>query len=125
MKACDYFGLEARSYDSLYEYKRGIDSNTIMIIGSAPEYAYGTIDPIEEINQIALDKKVPLHIDACMGGFLLPFSDFYHYINFSLEGITSISMDSHKYGYAPKGSSIILYRHFKYKRYQHYVNKDY
>ena len=64
-----------------------------------------------------------MHIDACMGGFLLPFLEDFSHINFSLEGVTSISMDSHKYGYAPKGSSVLLFRDVKIKKYQHHLRQ--
>ena len=104
--------------------EKTIDSNTICIVGSAPDYPYGLIDPIKELNKLALRYNTNFHIDACMGGFLLPFLDEFSYINFNLEGVTSISMDTHKYGYAPKGSSVLLFRDINIKKYQHFINKD-
>ncbi|MHB1948284.1 MAG: pyridoxal-dependent decarboxylase [Gammaproteobacteria bacterium] len=92
-----------------------ITKNTCMIVGSAPQFLSGTMDPIEKLGAIALKHKIPLHVDACLGGFLtafakkaglrLPSSDF------SVPGVTSISTDPHKYGQAPKGSSVLLFHH--------------
>lgn len=90
-----------------------ISRNTALIVGSAPNYPYGSIDDIKGLSEIALESKTLLHVDACMG-FILPFlrdlgeniPDF----TFKLEGVTSITVDLHKYGYAPKGASIVLFR---------------
>jgi sphinganine-1-phosphate aldolase len=123
-KACHYFGITLVKVKDILEMKRNINNNTICIVGSAPDYPYGLIDPINELNNLALENKTNLHIDACMGGFLLPFIDEFSYINFNLEGVTSISMDTHKYGYAPKGSSVLLFRDISIKKYQHFINKD-
>ena len=123
-KACHYFNIKLRRCKDLRGIRRNIDSNTICIVGSAPDYPFGLIDPIEELNELAKSYKVNFHIDACMGGFLIPFIDDYAWINFDLDGLTSISMDSHKYGYAPKGSSILLFRDHKFKKYQHFIQKD-
>ncbi len=91
-----------------------INDRTAMIVGSAPNYPFGTIDDIAALSDIAIDKKVWLHTDSCIGGFVLPFfkmlgekiPDF----DFKLPGVYSISADLHKYGYAPKGASVVLYR---------------
>ena len=107
-KACHYFGINLIKVNNIEEMEKTMDSNTICIVGSAPDYPYGLIDPIKELNKLALRYNTNFHIDACMGGFLLPFLDEFSYINFNLEGVTSISMDTHKYGYAPKGSSVLL-----------------
>ncbi len=105
-----------------------ITDYTGMIVGSAPNYPFGVMDDIEELSKIALDNAVWLHVDACMGGFILPFfrelgeniPDF----DFSLPGVTSMSIDLHKYGYAPKGASVILYRSNEYRLYQFFVSVD-
>ncbi|MDY6792508.1 MAG: aspartate aminotransferase family protein [Thermodesulfobacteriota bacterium] len=102
--------------------KRAITENTIMLVGSAPSYALGIIDPIAELSDIALEKDLWLHTDACMGGFLLPYfrrlgepvPDF----DFRLPGVSSISMDLHKYAYSPKGASLVLYRNKELRRHQ-------
>ena len=99
-----------------------VTPNTIMIVGSAPSYAHGVVDPIRELGRIALEKDVWLHCDACVGGVLLPYfrklgAEFPDY-DFSVPGVTSLSMDLHKYGYTPKGASLILYRNKDFKRFQ-------
>ena len=94
--------------------KEAITPNTILIVGSSPSYAHGVIDPISEMAAVAADHDILFHTDACVGGFMLPFykqlgesvPDF----DFSVPGVTSISMDLHKYGYTPKGASLVLYR---------------
>ncbi len=105
------------------ETVRGLISpSTILLVGSASCYAYGTVDPIPELGQVALDHGLLLHVDACIGGFLLPFfkelgvdvPDF----DLSVDGVTSISMDLHKYAYAPKGASVVLYRNAELRRHQ-------
>jgi sphinganine-1-phosphate aldolase len=129
-KACHYFNIKLVKIpihkntgtiiaNDIYNY---IDYNTIFIIGSAPNYSYGTIDPLEEMGKIANNRNIGFHIDCCMGGFLIPFLDNFNYINFKLKGVTSISMDTHKYGYSLKGSSVILYNNYKLKKYQHTIN---
>ena len=91
-----------------------IDGDTILLVGSAPNFPYGMIDPIAELSEIALRRQVWLHVDACVGGYLAPFArrlgrpvpEF----DFSLPGVRSISADLHKYGFCPKPASTVLYR---------------
>ncbi|KAL4573769.1 hypothetical protein LXL04_020586 [Taraxacum kok-saghyz] len=94
--------------------KRYINKNTIMIVGSAPGFPHGIIDPIEELGELALRHGICLHVDLCLGGFVLPFARKLGYpippFDFCVQGVTSISADVHKYGLAPKGTSIVLYR---------------
>ncbi|KAF5207518.1 sphingosine-1-phosphate lyase, partial [Thalictrum thalictroides] len=94
--------------------RRFINKNTILIVGSAPGFPHGIIDPIEELGELALSFGVCLHVDLCLGGFVLPFARKLGYpippFDFSVDGVTSISVDVHKYGLAPKGTSIVLYR---------------
>jgi glutamate/tyrosine decarboxylase-like PLP-dependent enzyme len=102
--------------------REAITDRTILLMGSAPSYAHGVVDPIPEIGRIALEKGLPFHVDACVGGFMLPYfrrlggkaPDF----DFSVPGVTSISMDLHKYAYTPKGASVVLYRDPDYRRHQ-------
>ncbi len=102
--------------------RRAVGPNTIMIVGSAPSYAHGVIDPIAEMAAIARENGLWFHTDACMGGFLLPYfkrlgapvPDF----DFSVPGVSSISVDLHKYAYCPKGASIILYRNKALRKHQ-------
>ena len=91
-----------------------IDADTILIVGSAPNFPYGMVDPIGELSELALRHDLWLHVDACVGGYLAPFAqrlgrpvpDF----DFSLPGVRSISADLHKYGFCPKPASTVLYR---------------
>lgn len=121
-KAASYFGIKLHKAPVDYEtyeldlsfVENHINNRTIALVGSAPNYSHGIIDPIEDLSDIAIRYNIPLHVDACMGGFLLPFIDNLEFnYDFSLPGVTSISADTHKYGYCPKGSSIILYRNSK------------
>lgn len=95
--------------------KRAINNRTILIYASAPTYPHGVIDPIEELAAIAIHAKCCLHVDACLGGFVLPFlvngenENKLPKFDFSVPGVTSMSVDTHKYGFAQKGSSIVLY----------------
>ena len=99
-----------------------ITENTIMIVGSAPSYAHGVIDPIEDLAAIAKSRDILCHVDACVGGFYLPFAKMAGYdipaFDFSVDGVTSISADFHKYGYAIKGASCILQKNRELRRYQ-------
>lgn len=110
------------------DLKKAITSNTVVIVGSAPNFPYGTMDNIEAISKLGIRYKVPVHVDACLGGFLICFMKKLGFelppFDFSLPGVTSISADTHKYGYAPKGSSIILYRDKKYRHHQYTVSTD-
>ena len=123
-KAGHYFGIELRKLkEGDHNFEDFIDSNTILLVGSAPSYAHGIVDPIKKLANIAKKYKIGLHIDSCMGGFLIPFIKDYQYINFKLDGITSISIDTHKYGYSLKGSSVLLFKNLEIKKFQHYINK--
>lgn len=95
------------------DMRRYISHQTAVIVGSAPSFMYGVADPIEDLGQLALEKKVPLHVDACLGGFVTAFApnkDTTPNYDFRVPGVQSISADTHKYGFAPKGSSMLLYR---------------
>ena len=91
-----------------------IDAGTVALVGSACSYGYGTIDPIGELSALALARGTGLHVDGCLGGFILPFGEELGYdipvYDFRLPGVTSISADTHKYGYAFKGSSVVAFR---------------
>ncbi len=91
-----------------------ITPNTILLVGSAPSYAHGVIDPIPALGELALENDLLLHVDACIGGFLLPYfarlGDDVPPFDLSVPGVSSISMDLHKYAYAAKGASLVLYR---------------
>ncbi len=90
-----------------------MDGDTIALIGSACNYGYGTVDPIAELGALAIDRGVGLHVDGCLGGFILPFGRELGYdiapFDFSVPGVTTISADTHKYGYALKGTSVLCF----------------
>ncbi|MDY0001215.1 MAG: aspartate aminotransferase family protein [Polyangia bacterium] len=102
--------------------RRAIGPSTIMLVGSAASYAHGVVDPIPELGRLALDNGLWLHVDGCIGGFLLPFFKELgaKVVDFDLQvpGVTSISMDLHKYAYAPKGASVVLYQTRELRRHQ-------
>ncbi len=90
-----------------------IDDNTVALIGSATNYGYGTIDPIVELGALALERGVGLHVDGCLGGFILPWGEALGYDlplwDFRVPGVTSISADTHKYAYGFKGTSVLVF----------------
>jgi glutamate/tyrosine decarboxylase-like PLP-dependent enzyme len=90
-----------------------VDENTVALIGSACNYGYGTVDPTGDLGALALDRGIGLHVDGCLGGFILPFGRELGYdiapFDFSVPGVTSISADTHKYGYALKGTSVLCF----------------
>jgi glutamate/tyrosine decarboxylase-like PLP-dependent enzyme len=99
-----------------------ITENTILLVGSAPGYAHGVVDPIPEIAQLALEHDLPCHVDGCVGGIHLSYMRQMGYpvpeFDFTVPGVTSISADLHKYGYAAKGASVVLYKNQEIRRYQ-------
>jgi glutamate/tyrosine decarboxylase-like PLP-dependent enzyme len=90
-----------------------VDDETVAVIGSATNYGYGTIDPIEELGRLALERGVGLHVDGCLGGFILPWGEELGYDiprwDFRVPGVTTISADTHKYGYGFKGTSVLAF----------------
>ncbi len=134
-KASEYFNIKLRAIPidenyqvNLKKLKRAINSNTIAIVGSAPTFPHGVVDPIPELSEIALKYKVGLHVDACLGGFILPWIKKLDFdvpdFDFSLPGVTSMSADTHKYGFAAKGTSVVLYRTLEMRRYQYFTITD-
>lgn len=103
-------------------FKAAITDSTIVGCASAPCFPYGVVDPIEHLGEITAERGIGLHIDASIGGFLLPFARDLGYpapaFDFTVPGVTSISADLHKYGYGPKGASSVLYRDRTLRRYQ-------
>jgi glutamate/tyrosine decarboxylase-like PLP-dependent enzyme len=121
-KACHLFGVELRrapvdaattevDVDWVADH---VDDQTVAIVGSAANYGYGTVDPIGALSDIAVERGIGLHVDACLGGFILPFGQELGYdvpvFDYRLPGVTSISADTHKYGYALKGTSVLTFR---------------
>lgn len=105
-----------------------ISDNTIILGGSAVTYPHGMVDPIEEIGQLAAEKNLWLHVDACLGGLMLPFLQKLDYsipaYDFRIDGVKSISADVHKYAYTPKGISTVLYRNSELRKYQFFMYTD-
>ena len=107
---------------------RLINSNTILLVGSAPNFPHGIIDDISSLSRLALKRSLPLHVDCCLGSFLVPFLARAGFptepFDFTLKGVTSISCDTHKYGFAPKGNSTVLYRTASLRSYQYFISPD-
>ena len=108
--------------------KRKITGNTIVIVGSACSFPHGVVDPIEEMSELARKKGIGFHTDACLGGFLLPWAEKLGYevppFDFRLPGVTSMSADTHKFGYAAKGTSVVMYRGASLRHHQFYTVTD-
>jgi glutamate/tyrosine decarboxylase-like PLP-dependent enzyme len=131
-KAAQYFGLRLKRIPLDANYRadvaaarRALTRNTIALVGSAPSYPHGALDPIAELSELARERGLGCHVDACLGGFVLPWAEKLGYpvppFDFRLPGVTSISVDTHKYGYAAKGTSVILYRTPELRRHQYYA----
>jgi glutamate/tyrosine decarboxylase-like PLP-dependent enzyme len=134
-KAAEYFGVKLRLLpldDKLHadvaQLPALVNKRTVMIVGSAPEYPHGSIDPIEAMGAIAQARGIPLHVDACVGGFILPFMEMNGVElprwDYRVAGVTSISADLHKYGFAAKGASTITYRNLDLLKHQMFVSTD-
>jgi glutamate/tyrosine decarboxylase-like PLP-dependent enzyme len=134
-KAAQYFGMkivrvpiDASCRADVLALKRTLNRNTVAIVGSAPGFPHGVIDPIAEMSELARQRGIGFHTDACLGGFVLPWAERLGYpvpgFDFRLPGVTSISADTHKYGYAAKGMSVGLYRNPELRRYQYFTAAD-
>jgi glutamate/tyrosine decarboxylase-like PLP-dependent enzyme len=134
-KAAHYFDVEVRRVPVRDDWRADVDAvadlagpDTILVVGSAPQYPQGVVDPIPELAAIAQAVDANFHTDACMGGFVLPFMEMLGEPvppwDFRVDGVTSISADVHKLGYAPKGASVILHRTRALRRYQTFVFDD-
>ncbi len=135
-KGADYFKVksvrvpvdEETHRADIKAMERALNSNTIMMVGSACDFPRGVVDPISELGTIAQEHGIGLHVDACLGGFMLPFAKKLGYeipdFDFSVPGVTSISADVHKYGYGAKGASTILYRKERVWKHQFSVYTD-
>jgi glutamate/tyrosine decarboxylase-like PLP-dependent enzyme len=134
-KAADYFDVElvrvpvdAGFRVDVAAMAEACNDDTIMVVASAPTYPHGVVDPVADIAALAAERGILCHVDACMGGFLLPFlhelGRFEVPFDFRLPGVTSISADVHKYGYASKGVSVILYRTHELARKQIFTTTD-
>lgn len=110
------------------ELESMIRADTVAIVGSSPTFPHGTIDPIRELSEIAYHRGIGMHVDACLGGFVVPFlkqAGFEDpYVDFRNRGVTTISADTHKYAYAPKGTSIIMYASKELRKFQFFTTAE-
>lgn len=134
-KAAQYFRIKLVRVPVGADFRADVDAtrramtrNTIALVGSAPSFPHGAIDPIEDLAALARERGVGFHTDACLGGFVLPWAWRLGYpvppFDFRVAGVTSMSADTHKYGYAAKGTSVVLYRGRELRRYQYYKTTD-
>lgn len=131
-KACHYFDVTLRHAAVGDDFRANVEAmralinrNTILLAASAPQYPHGVIDPIEDVAALAREHKLPMHVDACVGGFILPWIEKAGFqlprFDFRVDGVTSMSADVHKYGFSAKGASVILYRDMSYLRHQFFA----
>jgi glutamate/tyrosine decarboxylase-like PLP-dependent enzyme len=134
-KAAHLFGIKVHKTPVRADWTADVDAmadavnaNTVLVVGSAPQYPQGVVDPIPDIAGVAAKVGANCHVDACMGGFVLPFAELLGRQvppwDFRVEGVHSISADVHKLGYAPKGVSVILHRDKRLRAYQTFVFDD-
>lgn len=134
-KAADILGVEVRTIPvdehfqmDIAAMENQIDGDTVMLVASAPSYPQGIIDPVESIAAIAKEAGILCHVDACVGGFILPFLEKngveLPQFDLSVPGVTSISADLHKYAYAAKGASVLLFNKSDVRRGHYYVRSD-
>ncbi len=134
-KACAYFGLEARRIAVGTDWcadvdamRSQVDSNTVLVVASAPQYPQGVIDDVTGIAKIAIDFQINCHVDACMGGVTLAYlarlGENIPPWNLQVEGVSSISVDLHKFGYTSKGASVIIYATKYLRSFQSFVTDN-
>ncbi|SAM03489.1 hypothetical protein [Absidia glauca] len=136
MKAAGYFNIKLITVPvdpitykvDIHRMAKAITKNTVMIAGSAVNFPHGIDDDIVALGQLAKKHNIGLHVDCCLGSFIMPFLEKAGFpttlFDFRVEGVTSISCDTHKYGFAAKGSSIIMYREPKIRKYQYFLSAD-
>jgi len=138
LKAAHYFGVEAVVVDVGPDFRADVTAtaaavdaapdDTVLVAVSAPSYAHGVVDPVEEIAAHAAARGIRCHVDACIGGWVLPYAARVgrpvRPWTFAVEGVTSISVDLHKYGYSPKGASLLLHRTPALRRPQYFARAD-
>jgi sphinganine-1-phosphate aldolase len=134
-KAAHYFGVRVVAVDVGEDFRArpdemaaAITERTVLVVASAPSYAHGVVDPVEPIAAAAAARGVRCHVDACIGGWVLPYAARLGREvppwTFAVEGVTSISVDLHKYAYAPKGTSVLLHRDAGLRRPQFFASAD-
>lgn len=138
LKAAHYFGVEAVVVPVGPDFRADVAAmtatvdadpdRTVLVVVSAPSYAHGVVDPVGEVAPMAAARGIRCHVDACIGGWVLPYAarlgrDVPPW-TFAVDGVTSISVDLHKYGYAPKGTSVLLHRTSAHRRPQYFAHAD-
>ncbi len=134
-KAAHYFGVAVRAVpvDASFRADVGataaaVDDSTVLVVGSAPSYAHGVVDPIPELAALAASRGIRCHVDACIGGWVLPYAARLGrpvpQWSFAVPGVTSVSVDTHKYAYAPKGTSVLVHRDADLRRPQFFASAD-
>ena len=134
-KGAHYFGVEVRTVPAGPDFRAdpaamtaAMDDDTVLVVVSAPSYAHGVVDPVTEVAAAAAARGVRCHVDACIGGWVLPYAARLGRPvpawTFAVEGVTSISVDTHKYAYAPKGTSVLLHRTSALRRPQYFASAD-
>jgi glutamate/tyrosine decarboxylase-like PLP-dependent enzyme len=134
-KGCAYFGVTSRRIPVGADWRAdpaameaAVDADTVLVVGSAPQYPQGVIDPIPAIAALAAARDINCHVDACMGGIALPYLARLGQVvppwNFAVEGVTSISVDLHKFGYTAKGAGVLLHRDKRLRDHQTFVTDN-
>ncbi|CEJ60757.1 Sphingosine-1-phosphate lyase [Penicillium brasilianum] len=141
IKACNYFKIKLHRVPcpepefkvDVNAVRRLINPNTVLLVGSAPNFPHGIVDDIPALSRLATKYKIPLHVDCCLGSFVIahlkkagfpsPYEEEGGF-DFRQPGVTSISVDTHKYGFAPKGNSVLLYRNKAYRSNQYFIYPD-
>jgi glutamate/tyrosine decarboxylase-like PLP-dependent enzyme len=134
-KGCHYFGVRCVKVPcsplgeaDVEAMRRAVTPRTIALVGSAGDYAYGGVDDIPALGQVALEHGVGLHVDGCLGGFILPWlvelGAEVPPFDLAVPGVTTMSADTHKYGYAPKGSSVLLYQDAALREFQGFQSPE-
>ncbi|HUC32637.1 MAG TPA: aminotransferase class V-fold PLP-dependent enzyme [Ilumatobacteraceae bacterium] len=134
-KGAHYFGIELRLAPVTDQFVADVaamrdlvDENTVALLATAGTYPHGAIDPIGELSDLALERGINLHVDGCLGGFILAWGEDLGVpvpvFDFRQPGVTSMSADTHKYGFGLKGSSVLLYRTAELRRHQYFIVPD-
>ncbi|KAJ5583544.1 hypothetical protein N7535_002164 [Penicillium sp. DV-2018c] len=141
IKACNYFKIKLHRVPcpepefkvDVSAVRRLINPNTVLLVASAPNFPHGIVDDVPSLSRLAVRYKIPLHVDCCLGSFVVallkkagfpsPYEEEGGF-DFRQPGVTSISVDTHKYGFAPKGNSVVLYRNKLYRNHQYFIYPD-
>ncbi len=135
VKAAHYLGMKVIRVPVTSDFEADVDAmrecitpNTVAVAGTAGTYPHGVVDPIGRLSELALEHNIGLHVDACLGGFILPWIEKLGYdvpvFDFRLPGVTSITCDTHKYGYALKGTSTVNFRNKNLRQYMYFAQED-